>query len=224
MREHPVLFPLQELAKKAMYRLGLARTSYDFAITPGQMLVLMEALRDTDALPGDVIEVGVARGKTTLLLNKFLDEIGSSKKYFAVDTFGGFVAGDVDFEKVQRGKKGYSYRGFSYNDVNVWRKVVVERNALRRVVIIAQDIKTVEFDEQQRFTVAFLDVDLYLPTRAGLAKLWPRISPGGVVVVDDVSDSGPYDGANQAFDEFVSEHALRDWEKIPPKCGILRKA
>lgn len=39
----------------------------------------------------------------------------------------------------------------------------------------------------ERFAVVHLDADLYASTVAGLAWFWPRLSPGGALVVDDVN-------------------------------------
>lgn len=47
-----------------------------------------------------------------------------------------------------------------------------------------------------------LDVDWYEPTLVALRLLYPRISSGGVCIVDDY---GHHSGARQAFDEYFGE-------------------
>ena len=157
--------------------------------------------------------------------NRFLDELNSEKTYYVVDTFGGFTEDDVEYEKSHRGKSIYSFVGFSYNDRKVWEKVVLKKNRIERVRVIQNDIKKVDFPDHVRFSTAFIDVDLYLPTLNALRRIYPLTSAGGRIVVDDiwVHESGAYDGARQAFQEFVSENNITDFEIIPPRCGIIYK-
>lgn len=46
-----------------------------------------------------------------------------------------------------------------------------------------------------------LDTDWYSSTRHELEQLYPRISPGGVLIIDDY---GHYEGARQAVDEYFA--------------------
>src|SRR5436190_249281 len=188
----------------------------------------MAAMERGETLPGDIIEVGCGRGKTTLLLNRFLDSLKSSKRYLAVDTFSGFEWSDVKFERRVRRKEenpgfySQSFRRFSYNSPTIWRKVVIEYNKLDRVQMIVGDINRLDFEPQQRFSAALIDVDLYLPTLAAIREVYDRLTPGGTMVVDDVIKGPLYDGAYQAFHEFVAEtHA--EFETHPPSCGVIRK-
>ena len=57
--------------------------------------------------------------------------------------------------------------------------------------------------------VALLDVDLYYPTKIALQKIYERLVPGGVILVDNCHQkSYVYDGAKQAYDEFCGENAI----------------
>ena len=220
-----IIYIIREIVKRAAFKTGVFTTRYEYLITPGQILALLSALKAGETIEGDVIEVGVARGKTTVLLNRFLDELNSEKTYYVVDTFGGFTEDDVEYEKSHRGKSIYSFVGFSYNDRKVWEKVVLKKNRIERVRVIQNDIKKVDFPDHVRFSTAFIDVDLYLPTLNALRRIYPLTSAGGRIVVDDiwVHESGAYDGARQAFQEFVSENNITDFEIIPPRCGIIYK-
>ena len=57
-----------------------------------------------------------------------------------------------------------------------------------------------------RIALLRLDTDWYESTRHELVNLWPRLSPGGVLIVDDY---GTWAGARKAVDEFL------DREDIP---------
>lgn len=217
------LYPARQRLKNLVFSTGLVKTNYDLSLDPQQFLELMLALQRGEFLEGDVIEVGVARGKTTLFLNRFMDYLRSSKRYFAVDTFRGFEQSDVAFEKNQRAKERFHYVEFSFNSPDLWKRTVIEHNHLERVVMVTSDIKRVTFQPGQLFSTALVDVDLYQPTKAALDKIYPLVVEGGTIVVDDVSDrGGPYDGAYSAFMDFVeatgAEHRI-----VQPKCGIIAR-
>ena len=80
-----------------------------------------------------------------------------------------------------------------------------------------------DYDKLGPIKVAFLDVDLYLPTQKTLPKLYSALVPGGVIMVDDVLQGTDYDGAYQAYMEFC-EAIGQAPEVIGNKCGAIRKA
>jgi hypothetical protein len=49
-----------------------------------------------------------------------------------------------------------------------------------------------------------LDTDWYESTRHELEHLFPRLSPGGILIIDDYGD---WQGARKAVDEFIASHA-----------------
>jgi len=55
-------------------------------------------------------------------------------------------------------------------------------------------------------TISFLrlDTDWYESTRKELEKLWEKLVPGGILVVDDY---GCFDGARKAFNEYFEKHS-----------------
>lgn len=63
----------------------------------------------------------------------------------------------------------------------------------------------VEGLEARRFALVHIDVDLYAPTLESLRFFAPRMSRGGVIVVDDYASSH-FPGATAAVDEFIVEH------------------
>ena len=68
--------------------------------------------------------------------------------------------------------------------------------------------------------LALLDVDLYLPTLSTLRKLKNNMQKGGIIIVDDVSKNNSWDGANQAFYEFVKENSF-NFKLVGSKCGAI---
>ena len=79
-------------------------------------------------------------------------------------------------------------------------------NGIERVKSFASDIKTFDLaSAAPKISMCLLDVDLYQPVKVGLAKVLPLLSPGGVVVVDDMIESTTFDGARQAYRDFARE-------------------
>ena len=70
---------------------------------------------------------------------------------------------------------------------------------------------------------ALVDVDLYKPTAAALPKIWERLSPGGVIVVDDCRPGDyKYDGSLQAYLEFAQTIG-EEPEYRAGRLGIINK-
>jgi hypothetical protein len=92
-----------------------------------------------------------------------------------------------------------------------------------RVRSIRADVN--EFDLRSHGAISFclLDVDLYRPTKKALGEIYSALSPGGMLVVDDCSpDDARWDGALQAYREFMSENGKPD-EIVHKKLGLVRK-
>ena len=64
-----------------------------------------------------------------------------------------------------------------------------------------------KFDYASLGPIAFclLDVDLYIPTREALPKIYKQLSPGGVMIIDDCKPGGDWDGALQAYQEYCAD-------------------
>jgi O-methyltransferase len=199
---------------------------YRYAFTPAQLSRLTAWASEAAVIPGDFCEIGCYRGYTTVWLNKHLDAVAPDKLYWAIDTFGGFVPSDVVHEQEARGKKSTEDRSalekFTINSRR-WFDCTMRLNGVTRVNSRAAAVQNFEFPPETRLCFVLLDVDLYLPTRAALEKLWPLLNPGGIVVVDDCHEVHVYDGSRQAMEEFCAEQGI-SFEVTETKLAVLRKA
>lgn len=198
---------------------------YQYAFTPRQLSVLVGLLDEARRVPGDVVEVGCFVGATTVFLNQHLQSVGDRRRYLAIDTFAGFTADDVAHEEQVRGKRLDAVQReclFGMNDQR-WFDYTMRLNGFTDVISLKGDIKDMTLSSTtSRVSFALLDVDLYQPTKAALAQVWPLLAPGGVVVIDDCRDEHVFDGAAQAWREFIAAHALLA-ERVEDKLAILRK-
>jgi predicted O-methyltransferase YrrM len=214
--------PLVSVLRSALWYTPLRRYlfyRYRYSFTPEQLAFLVKCVNDTKDVPGDVLEIGCAAGNTTCFLYRHLEVANINKDYWCVDTFSGFTPQDIAYEREQRGKKGCDFSGFRVNSLRAF-KYTLALNGCHRVKAIQTDVTRYSFTGT--FSFCLLDVDLYRPTIAALKSLWPRLSNGAIIVVDDCLPNQMFDGAFQAYVEFVREKGFTT-EIVLDKLGILRK-
>jgi len=203
-------------------RFSSAYYRYEYMFTPSQLVFLTNCLQETQPVEGDIVEIGCAAGRTTVFLNKYLDEINSKKSYLCVDTFSGFSKNDVEYEVTKRGKPRRSLDGFSVNHQD-WFDQTLRDNQIQRARSVCGDIKNVDLSKQvSAISFCLIDVDLYLPVKHALAQVYPLLAKGGIIVIDDVSQHNAFDGAYEAYQEFA-----RSLDAPPQivcnKLGVIRK-
>lgn len=221
-----MLSALKSLLRELRFQTPLRRLSpafhrYDYQFTPAQLALLVEAVTATQHSADPIVEIGSATGRTTVFLNRHLDDLGSVRQYHCIDTFSGFTPEDRHHEVSQRGKPASQLDGFNVNRRS-WFERNLRENGISRVTTHEADVK--EFDLRSvtpRISLCLIDVDLYLPVKAALEKVAPLMCAGGIVVVDDVAPNSLWDGAHQAFSEFVTEKHLPS-EVCLGKLGIIR--
>jgi predicted O-methyltransferase YrrM len=196
---------------------------YQHMFTPAQLSFLVNCLDATRNVPGTIFEVGCAAGMTTVWLNKHLDSVGPDRQYVSVDTFSGFVDRDVEHEIKARGKalEAWKLRQFFSSNDRRWVDRTLRRNHITRVSLIEADAVTFDYSPYDAISFALVDVDLYLPVKATLDRIRSRMAKGGIIVVDDCAPGRTWDGALQAYVEFVNAHS-RAPEIVLDKLGVLR--
>lgn len=196
------------------------RYSYNFS--PSQLCFLCQCLTITKEVPGDVIEVGCDKGRTTLFLNKYMDEHSIVKRYFAIDTFSGFTKNDIQHEISKRDKEKSMYRHFRLNSQK-WFDGTMKQNKVTRVKSIKVNVNDVDLGALGPFSFVLLDVDLYLPMQKALPELYEALAVGGIMILDDCDPSiSAWDGSYQAFKEFTKEYNLKADIRFS-KLGIIEK-
>ena len=215
----PLRATLTRLAKEIQLRSPLRRYffhRYQYMFTPAQLAFLCDCVTRTCELPGAIVEVGCAAGCTTVFLNKHLDALGIEKPYVAVDTFEGFTEADVNLEIAARGKSAEMFQAFRVNSRR-WFEFTLALNHIRRVNVVQADANTFDFSRVGPIAFCLIDVDLYRPVRTVLQAVFDRLPEGGIIVVDDCTTaSAGFDGALQAYQEFIRQRAL-------PECIVLGK-
>ena len=196
------------------------RYSYNF--TPPQLIFLCNCIEETKNIAGSIAEVGCANGRTTVFLNKYMSAQDIEKKFYALDTFSGFVEEDIQFEVSNRNKNKKLFKHFRLNKKK-WFDGTIKQNKINRVISIQADVNLYDLTILGPFSFVLLDVDLYRPIKKALKELYQELTPGGIIVVDDCdADNVAWDGSDQAYKEFMDE--LNEPIKIVHnKLGIVRK-
>lgn len=162
---------------------------------------------------GDVAELGVYKGNTAVLLARFARARHANAYLF--DTFQGFSKTDIT------GVDAHKEQEFEDTSIESVKRLVGTDN-IRYVVGYFPD-STAGLDTPSCFCLVHLDCDLYMPMKAGLEYFYPRLAPGGFLLLHDYS-SLYWDGAERAIDEFLADKRERI-VPIPDKSGtaVLRK-
>lgn len=181
-----------------------------FDLQPERLYLWTDALMRARETPGAIVEVGCSLGGTAAWCDRMLRQSGVNKRYICVDTFGGFVehqfTADLAF-----GTSREVRRAFGANSVKLTRRVVDGLGA-PDVELIPGDIASLSADRlPARIAACLIDVDLYQPIYAALEMVWPRLSPGGTILVDDCSENEThYKAAREAYRRFVTVLGLAE--------------
>ncbi len=198
---------------------------YQYAFSPRQLAILLDLVDEARAQTGDFAEIGCFVGATTIFLNRHLQTVQDQRRYFAFDTFNGFTRADVAMEEQQRGKAIQAVERdclFAMNSQS-WFDYTMSLNGISNVTSVSGDIATASLaNYSKRLCFALIDVDLYLPTCAALAQVWPLLAPGGIMVIDDCAANHVFDGSRAAWLEFIHKYDLSE-VLLADKLAVIRK-
>jgi len=138
-------------------------------------------------VPGDMIETGVWRGGATILMRALLKVHGVTDRNVVVaDSFQGVPPPDAGTYPLDEGSQLFT-----------WERLAVSANLVKehfaRFGLLDEQVEFVEgwFRDtlpglsDRTWSVVRLDGDLYESTIVALESLYPNLSPGGYLVVDD---------------------------------------
>jgi O-methyltransferase len=167
-------------------------------------------------VPGDLIETGVWRGGATILMRGILKAYGvGDRRIWVADSFEGLPepdakkypadAGDthhklemlaVSLEEVKTNFEKYSLLDDQVCFLKGWFKDTLPKAPIQQLAVIR------------------LDGDMYESTMDGLIHLYPRLSPGGYLIVDDY---GVVPSCRKAVEDYRQTHGIK--EAIQPIDG-----
>lgn len=158
---------------------------------------------------GDLIETGVWRGGAAIFMRGILKAHGvTDRRVYVADSFAGLPKPDpVAFPADRRSI------AHVYDDLRVSLDEV--RENFRRYGLLDEQVRflpgwfaeTLSAAPIVRLAVLRLDGDMYGSTMSALNSLYPKLSVGGYVIVDDY---GALAGCRQAVEDYRRDHGLVD--------------
>jgi len=148
-----------------------------------------------EKIPGDFAELGVYKGESARILH----HMDPGRKLHLFDTFEGFNRKDLRKET----GAAATYTENDFADTNILRVIKRIKGNANLVIHKGYFPETVSGLEHERFALVNIDCDLYNPTRAGLEFFYPRLTPGGVILIHDYNPK--WQGVVEAVDEFMRQ-------------------
>lgn len=140
----------------------------------------------SDDIPGDFIETGVWRGGACIYMKGMLAAYGdTSRRVFVADSFKGLPPPDQSFPS-DAGDQHHLFEQLAVARDEVQANFARFGLLDERVVFLEGWFKdTLPLAPIERLAVLRLDGDMYESTIQALDALYPKVSPGGFVIIDD---------------------------------------
>ena len=185
---------------------SIAHTLLGEAAIDNVLFCMNEVVRDE--IEGDFIETGVLRGGCSILMRAFLKAMNiTDRTVWLADSFEGlpapnaekypadatstwhhFLGGQASLEDVKRNFERYGLLDNQVKFLKGWFSDTLPHAAINKIAVLR------------------LDGDLYESTMDSLVNLYPKLSVGGFVIVDDYH----LPCCREAIDDFRSKHGITD--------------
>ncbi|MGB8990951.1 MAG: TylF/MycF/NovP-related O-methyltransferase [Desulfobaccales bacterium] len=189
-----------------------------FTLTPPERIhALIQSVKYVveHEIPGDIVECGVWRGGSMMTVAKVLANLQCDDRHlYLYDTFEGMVAPE-EVDVMYSGDKAADL--LEKADINdgssIWCRVSLDE-VKKNVYSIGYNQENIHFIKgrvedtipqmaPEVISILRLDTDWYRSTLHELTHLFPRLSRGGVILIDDY---GCWQGARLAADEYFSKN------------------
>jgi O-methyltransferase len=169
---------------------------------------------ETHNIPGAIVECGVYKGASPMMAAYVLNGLKSfERKIYLYDTFEGMTpAGENDIELATGKKARDIFRLIGLKDWKDWSAATLdevrENTELTSypkenfIFIKGKVQETLPAQAPEKIALLRLDTDWYESTYHELTHLFPRLSVGGVLILDDY---GHWKGAKDAVDQYFKE-------------------
>jgi O-methyltransferase len=162
-----------------------------------------------DDVPGDLLEAGVWRGGVAILMRALLAAHGDSRRtVWVADSFEGLPPPDP--------VRYPADLGLAFHTVEELRVSLDQvRSHFERYGLLDEQVRflkgwfrdTLPAAPISQLAVLRLDGDLYESTMDGLKSLYPKLSIGGFIIIDDY---GAIQACREAVHDYRREHAITD--------------
>lgn len=185
---------------------GIAHTMLSFQRLENLQYCVEQAIRDE--VPGDLIETGVMRGGAVIFMRALLKAHGvTDRTVWCADSFEGLPAPNVEMYPADAGAMWHTLPLGEVSEAHV-------RRNFERYGLLDDQVRFLKgwFKDSlpdapiEKLAVLRLDGDLYESTMDALVNLYPKVSPGGFVIIDDYN----LDCCREAVMDFREKHGIQE--------------
>lgn len=171
-----------------------------------------------NGIPGDMVECGVWRGGSMMAVAYTLMAMGdTTRNLYLFDTYEGMTEpSEKDINRNGRPARLKWQTRQTQNGINHWcyasledvkQNMSLTGYPAERIHYVKGKVEeTLPHPDIETIAVLRLDTDWYESTRAEMVHLFPRLTPGGILLLDDY---GNWQGARQAVDEYLEENRVK---------------
>ncbi len=179
--------------------------------TPERVVSLVRAIVHVvcNDLPGAIVECGVYKGGSMMAAAlALIDADAADRDLCLYDTFAGMTEpGEHDgaWEKKMWGEHqtgDHNEWAFGGSAEQITQRLVDVGYARELLHLVEGDIlETLPRHSPEQIALLRLDTDFYESTRHELEHLYPKLVPGGILIIDDY---GVFQGTRKAVDEYFA--------------------
>lgn len=162
-------------------------------------------------IPGHIVELGVAKGRNSLIFGNLIQMNGDSelRRYFGFDTFYGYTQDDI---KSSNWLKASAWKDTSFSFVN---RRIKNAGFISTCSLFEGDLKETlpKFinngapgftPNNLRIALLYVDCNAYSAALAGMEILKDYMSPGGIICIDEKQQGGE----TKALIEFCNKNGF----------------
>jgi hypothetical protein len=186
-----------------------------------RFLAYYELFKLIQSKPGWIVECGIYRGFSFFSLGRFLEIFcmgDKTRKMLGFDSFEGFteLAPEDGGEKksTTRMKGGTNPSDFEEDFFELLKLNNQDAFApwVERMLVVKGDARVtipqyVKENPGLRIALLHIDIDIYEPVSAALENFYPRVVPGGVVVLDEYAHQ-EWPGESAALEQYFKKNNL----------------
>ncbi len=186
--------------------------------SPERIAALCDAVRYVAAneIPGAIVECGVWRGGSMMAVAETLQQLAApDRDLYLFDTFAGMTPPSESDTRFDGAEAQQLLEHESREDAkSVWcvsgldevaANLATTRYPAEKLHFVPGPVEaTLPAAAPEQIAILRLDTDWYESTRHELELLFPRLSPGGVLIVDDY---GYWQGARRAVEEYFARNS-----------------
>ncbi|GJM30754.1 MAG: hypothetical protein DHS20C17_33890 [Cyclobacteriaceae bacterium] len=202
------MIPIPKYSQAFEFENNFYLTSHPSRI--GKFIIHYELYKKVKHLPGAIVECGIFKGASFIRFASFVNLLEKgNREVIGFDIFGEFPKGKDKDDLMVLDNFLKAAGSKSIGEDQLW-EVLKRKNLDDKIQLIKGDINHtipnfVQDNPHLQIALINLDTDIYQPSLTVLEYLFPRLVPGGILVLDDY---GIHSGETAAVDEYFKRQHI----------------